>query len=33
MVGASKGIEGHMILTRKVAALPVTIILYDDNVI
>ena len=33
MVGASKGVEGHMILTRKAAALPVTIVLYNDDVI
>ena len=33
MVGASKGVKGLMILTRKVAALPVTIVLYDDDVI
>ena len=27
MVGAKEGVEGYMILTRKVAALPVTIVL------
>ena len=32
MVGASKEVEGHMILTRRVAALPVTNVLYHDNV-
>ena len=31
MVGVSKGVEGLMILTRRVAALPVTIILYHDD--
>ena len=31
MVGASKGVEDLMILTRRVAALPVTIVLYHDT--
>ena len=31
MVGVSEGVEGLMILTRKVAALPVTIVLYHDD--
>ena len=32
MVGAREGVEGLMILTRRVAALPVTIVLYHDDV-
>ena len=32
MVCASKGVEGLMIQTRRVAALPSTIVLYNDNV-
>ena len=32
MVGAKEGVEGLMILTRRVAALPVTIVLYHDDV-
>ena len=32
MVGASKGVKGLMILTRRVAALPATIVLYNGNV-
>ena len=31
MVGVSKGVEGLMILTRRVAALPMNIILYQDD--
>ena len=31
MIGASKGCEGYMILTRIVAALPVTFVLYLDQ--
>ena len=31
MVGASEGVEDLMILTRRVAALPVTIDLYHDT--
>ena len=31
MVGVSEGVEGLMILTRRVAALPMTIILYQDD--
>ena len=31
MVGVSEGIERLMILTRRVAALPVTIVLYHDG--
>ena len=31
MFGVSEGVEGPMILTRKVAALPVTIVLYYDD--
>ena len=32
MVGAREGVKGPMILTRRVAALPVTIVLYHDDV-
>ena len=32
MVGASQRVEGLMILTRRVADLPVTIVLYHDDV-
>ena len=32
MVGAREGVKGLMILTTRVAALPVTIVLYHDNV-
>ena len=32
MVGASEGVKGLMILTRRVAALPVTIVIYHDDV-
>ena len=32
MVGAREGVKGLMILTRRVAALPVTIVLYHDVV-
>ena len=32
MVGAREGVKGLMILTRRVVALPVTIVLYHDNV-
>ena len=32
MVDASEGAEGYMILTRRVAALPVSIDLYPDHV-
>ena len=32
MVDASEGAEGYMILTRRVAAVPVTIDLYPDHV-
>ena len=31
MVGVSEGVEGLMILISRVAALPVTIILYHDD--
>ena len=32
MVGASKGVEGFMILTRRVAALPVILVFYHEHV-
>ena len=32
MVGASEGVEGYMILTRSVAALPVTFVFCLDHV-
>ena len=31
-VGAREGVEGYMVLTRRVAASPVTIVLYHDRV-
>ena len=31
MVGVSEGVEGLMILARRAAALPVTIVLYHDD--
>ena len=33
MIGASKGLEGFMILIRRVAALPVTIALCLDHIL
>ena len=33
MVGAGKGVEGLMILTKRVAALPLTIVFYHNDVL